>query len=391
MSVAAPPVPRRTPVWRNVRFLRIAFQVVFLLAVLGFVLYLYDNLTTNLERLGVRTDFRHLRQQAGFAIPDTTFVSTETMFDALVVGAKNTAVVSFVGILLATVLGVLVGVARLSTNWLVRRAAAVYVEALRNIPVLVIILFWYLGVLLRLQPLDEGSDVLGVLSLSNRGLVVPWLEQTGSVVLFFALLAAALAAAAAVWIWRTRRFDLTGEPHHRVLAAASVTAAGLVVAYVVSGRPFTVSLPERTEFATTGGFRLSPEYGALLIALTLYTASHIAEIVRGSILAVHRGQTEAASALGLSPFQRLRFVVLPQAFRISIPPVANQYLNLTKNSSLGLAIGYYELTRITRIEIGQGAPAPQATFVLMLFYLAFSLVIALVTNLINRRLEVKGR
>jgi general L-amino acid transport system permease protein len=155
--------------------------------------------------------------------------------------------------------------------------------------------------------------------------------------------------------------------------------------------PFGLSLPERGEFATTGGFRLSPEYGALLIALTLYTASHIAEIVRGSILAVQKGQTEAANALGLTGFQRLRYVVLPQAFRISVPPMANQYLNLTKNSSLGIAIGYYELTRIYRISVAQAAPAPQATLVLMLFYLAFSLFIAGVTNIINRRLAIKAR
>jgi general L-amino acid transport system permease protein len=371
--------------------LRIAFQALFLLFVLGLLLYVYDNLTTNLDQRGIRSDFRHLRQQAGFAIPDSDFRSSQTVFDALVVGAKNTATVAFVGIVLATLLGVIVGVARLSTNWLVRRAAAIFVESLRNIPVLLIILFWYLGVVLRLQPLDAGSDILGVVSLSNRGLVVPWAERTGGVGIFLPLLGLVLAAAAAVWIWRTRRFDATGEPHHRVLWAVAVVAVGLVAAFLVSGQPYALSLPERGRFSTTGGFRLSPEYGALLIALTLYTASHIAEIVRGSILAVQKGQTEAANAVALSGFQRLRYVVLPQAFRIAVPPTANQYLNLTKNSSLGIAIGFYELTRITRISIGQGAPAPQAVFVLMLFYLAFSLFIALVTNLINRRLEVKAR
>ena len=391
MSVAAPAAPRRTPLWRNVRVLRIAFQALFLLALLGLVLYVYDNLTTNFEQRGIRSDFRHLRQQAGFAIPDSEFVSSETMLAALVEGAKNTARVAFLGILLATVLGVFVGVCRLSTNWLVRRAAAFFVESLRNIPVLIIILFWYLGVALRLQPIDEGGDIFGVVSLSNRGFVVPWLNRTGGAGAFWLVAALTLAVAAAVWIWRTRRSDATGEPHRRLLWASAVLVAGFLIAFFASGRPFGLSLPEREQFGTTGGFRLSPEYGALLIALTLYTASHIAEIVRGSILAVQRGQSEAANALGLSTFQRLRYVVLPQAFRISVPPVANQYLNLTKNSSLGIAIGFYELTRVTRIEIGQGAPAPQATFVLMLFYLGFSFFIALVTNLINRRLAIKGR
>ncbi len=371
--------------------LRVVFQGLFLLAVLGFVLYVYDNLATNLDERGIRTDFRYLRQQAGFAIPDSDFRSSQTVFDALVVGARNTAVVAFVGIVLATILGVLVGIARLSTNWLVRRGAALFVESLRNTPVLLIILFWYLGVVIRLQPLDEGSDILGVVSLSNRGLVVPWFDQTGGLAVFLAVVAVAAAGAAALWIWRTRRFDATGEPHRRLLWAGAVLLVGVVAGFFAAGQPFGLSLPERGRFATTGGFRLSPAYGALLIALTLYTASHIAEIVRGSILAVQKGQSEAANAIGLSAFQRLRYVVLPQAFRISVPPLANQYLNLTKNSSLGIAIGYYELTRITRISIGQGAPAPQAIFVLMLFYLGFSLFIALVTNLINRRLEIKAR
>ena len=371
--------------------LRIAFQVLFLLLVGGAVLYVLNNLSTNMERLGIRTDFRHLRQQAGFAIPDSEFLSSETMFAALVEGAKNTAKVAFLGIVLATILGVLVGVARLSTNWLVRRAAALFVETLRNIPVLLIILFWYLGVVLQLQPLEEGSDWGGVLSVSNRGLVLPWAEQTGGLGVFLAVLAVAVAAAASVWIWRTRRFDRTGEPHRRVLWASGIILLGAIVAFFAGGQPLAGSLPEQERFGTVGGFRLGPEFGALLIALVLYTASHIAEIVRGSILAVQRGQSEAANALGLTGFQRLRYVVLPQAFRISVPPVANQYLNLTKNSSLGIAIGFYELTRVTRIEIGQGAPAPQATFVLMLFYLGFSLFIALVTNLVNRRLAIKGR
>ena len=197
------------------------------------------------------------------------------------------------------------------------------------------------------------------------------LTRTGDLTLFLVLLLVTAFAVALVVRWRTRRFDASGEPHHRVLWGLAVAVVGLTFAYLVSGRPFTSSLPEVGSFGTTGGFRLSPEFAALLIALVLYTASHIAEIVRGSILSVQRGQSEAANALGLSGFQRLRHVVLPQAFRVSVPPLANQYLNLTKNSSLGIAIGYYELTRIARISISQAAPAPQATLVLMLFYLAF--------------------
>jgi general L-amino acid transport system permease protein len=391
MSAAAPTVRSRPPLWRNVRVLRIAFQAAFLVLVAAFLLYIWGNLTGNLDRLGIRTDFRYLRQPAGFAIPDSDFRSTQSVFQALLVGAQNTAKVSFLGIVFATIFGVLVGIARLSSNWLVRRAAALYVESLRNIPVLIIILFWYLGVLLRLRPLDDGAGIFGLFSLSNRGLVFPWAERTGGAEIFWIGALVGLVAAAAVWRWRSRRFDRTGEPARHALWSGGVLLVALVLSFLASGRPYALSLPETEQFGTTGGFRVSPEFGALLIALTLYTSAHIAEIVRGSILAVPRGQTEAANAVGLSGYQRLRRVVLPQAFRISVPPMANQYLNLTKNSSLAVAIGYYELTRVTNISISQGGPAPQAIFVLMLFYLAFSLFIALVTNLVNRRLEIKTR
>jgi general L-amino acid transport system permease protein len=390
MTVTAAPLPRRIPLWRNVRVLRIAFQAAFLLGVLFFLFLLWENLTTNLRAQGIRTDFGYLDQPAGFAIADADFRPSQSIWDAIQVGATNTIKVSLLGILLATLLGVVVGVARLSTNWLVRRSAAIYVETLRNIPVLVIILFWWLAVLLQLPAIRSAVD-LDVLVISNRGLVGPGLEQTGALTGLLIIALAGVLGAAAVWFWRTRHFDRTGEPHHRVLWSAGVLALALVAGFLAFGRPLGISLPERGELATTGGFRLSPEYAALLIGLALYTASHIAEIVRGSILAVPRGQSEAANAVGLSGFQRMRFVVLPQAFRISVPPIANQYLNLVKNSSLGVAIAFPEVTRVTRIAIGQQAPAPQSILVLMGVYLFFSLVIALVMNVINRRLTLKGR
>jgi general L-amino acid transport system permease protein len=390
MSVTTAPPRARTPPWRNVRVLRIVFQAVFLLGVVLFLLGLWENLTTNLRVQGIRTDFGYLQQPAGFAIADADFRPSQSIWDAIQVGAVNTIKVSLLGILVATVLGVLVGVARLSTNWLVRRSAAIYVETLRNIPVLVIILFWWLAVLLQLPAIRRAVD-LDVIVISNRGLVGPGLEQTAALTGFLLVAALGVAAAAGVAFWRTRVFDRTGQPHHRVLWSGGLLLLFLLAGFLLFDRPMGISLPERGELATTGGFRLSPEYAALLIGLALYTASHIAEIVRGSILAVARGQTEAANAVGLSGFQRLRFVILPQAFRISVPPIANQYLNLVKNSSLGVAIAFPEVTRVTRIAIGQQAPAPQSILVLMGVYLFFSLVIAFVMNLINRRLTLKGR
>jgi general L-amino acid transport system permease protein len=371
--------------------LRIALQAVFVVAVGGLLLYLVDNVVSNMERLGIPTGFDYLKQPAGFAIPDSDFSSAQSLGDALIVGVQNTLKVSLLGIVLATILGAAVGVARLSTNWLVRRAAALYVETFRNIPVLVIILFWYLGVVLRLPPISEAFEISGLTVVSNRGLVIPWFDQVGGGLAFAFFVLFGLGAAGTVWYWRTRRFDRTGQPHHRLLWAGGLLVVIVTIGFFATGSPWAVETPELGERSTTGGFRLSPEYAALLIGLTIYTASHIAEIVRGAILAVPRGQTEAANAVGLSGFHRLRLVVLPQAFRIAVPPVANQYLNLMKNSSLGIAISYYELTKITRVSIAQQAPAVQAVLLLMAIYLAISLAIALVTNLVNRRLSLKGQ
>ncbi len=373
------------------RVLRWVFQAVFLFVVALLLLYLWETATDNLRRLGIRTDFRYLRQPAGFAIPSSDFRSSQSLFDAVLVGIQNTAKVALLGIVLATILGVVVGVARLSSNWLVRRAAAAYVESFRNVPVLIIIVFFWLAVFLRLPPIRDATEILDLIVLSNRGLVVPWFDKVDSGAVFGLVALAGLVLAAAVWLWRTRRFDRTGEPHRRVLWAGGILLAVLAVGFFATGRPWVLETPERGELSTAGGFRLSPEYAALLIGLTMYTASHIAEIVRGSILAVPRGQSEAANAVALSGFQQLRHVVLPQAFRISIPPVANQYLNLVKNSSLGVAVSYYEVTKITQVSISQAAPAVQAILLLMGVYLVFSLSIALVTNLINRRLTLKGR
>ncbi|HZC99603.1 MAG TPA: ABC transporter permease subunit [Actinomycetes bacterium] len=393
-SRAQPPAGRWTsPVrglWRNVRVRRVAFQLGFVVLVAALLLYLYSNLLTNLRRLRIGTSFAFLDQSAGFAIANSDFQPSESFLAAILVGVQNTVLVSLLGIVLATMLGFVVGVARLSTNWLVRRAAAGYVETLRNVPVLVVILFWYLGVILQMPPIERAVE-WGGLVLSNRGLVIPWLKRTGDPTVFLTVVGAGVVVAGATAVWRTRRWDRTGLPHHRILWAGGILLAAALVGFVAGGFPLSPSLPERGDLGTEHGYRLTPEYGALLLGLSVYTASHIAEIVRGGILAVPKGQTEAANALALSGFQRLRFVVLPQAFRIMIPPLANQYLNLTKNSSLGVAIAYPEVTRVVRIAIGQQAPAPQAVAVLMLVYLGFSLAISLVANLLNRRLALKGR
>ncbi|MDQ3974461.1 MAG: ABC transporter permease subunit [Actinomycetota bacterium] len=373
------------------RVLRAAFQVAFVVLVGALLWYLLGNLRTNLRVSGLPTGFDYLDRPAGVDIRDSPFRPSQPIRDAIVVGLVNTVRVSVVGIALATVLGILVGVARLSTNWLVRKGAAVYVETLRNVPVLVTIIFMYTAVVLRLPPISRASEWLGLIVFSNRGLVVPWGVAGTGARAFTGVVGGAFALAVIVGLWRSRRFDETGEPHHRVLWGGAVLVIVTAAGYVAFSRPVTLTLPTREGRIVQGGIQLGPEYAALLIGLVLYTASHIAEIVRGSILAVPKGQTEAANALALSGFQRLRFVVLPQALRIMLPPLANQYLNLTKNSSLAVAVGYFELTRITGQIIANANPAPQSIAILMLLYLALSLLISLVANIVNRSLALETR
>jgi general L-amino acid transport system permease protein len=379
----------RPPPWRDERVLRVAVQAVFLLGVAGLVWFLASNLIRNMRAQGMRTDFGFLDQTAGFALTGTDFSSRDTIRDALLVGLQNTIIVAGWGIILATVLGLLVGIARLSTNWLVRKCAAGYVEILRNVPLIVFLFFLYLAVLQQLPPISEAVNVAGFV-LSNRGLSVPWIEVASGSAIFLAIGAVALAIAIAVGSWRTRRFDATGEPHHRVLWGTGTFILIAGVAWAALDRPVSISAASLDGRAVSGGYQLSVEHGALLLGLVLYMAAFIAEIVRGSILAVPKGQSEASNALGLTGFQRYRHVVMPQALRIAVPPGGNEYINLAKNTALGLAIAFPELLRVTRISIGQGNPAPQLIGVMAVMYLAISLALALIMNLVNRRLALRG-
>lgn len=378
--------------WRDVRVLRVAFQIAFLLVVFLLLRFLYTNLVTNLRASGLPTGFGFLDQPTGFDIRGADFRPSQPIRDALLVGYVNTIRVAVVGIALATIVGVLLGVARLSTNWLVRKAAAVYVEAFRNTPVLLIIAFMYFAVVLAALPgINEPLNVLGAMILSTRGIWVLWGEATQPLGSFLAVLGLGLAVAVALGVWRTRRFDETGVPHHRVLWGLGALMVIGGIGYVALGAPVEPTLPVREGRLVEGGLALQPTYGALLAGLVIYTASHIAEVVRGSILAVPKGQNEAAQAIALSGFQRMRYVILPQAARIAVPPLSSHYLNLTKNSSLAIFVGYVELTRITFTAIGNANPAPQAVAVLALGYLSLSLVISAAANLVNRALALEGR
>lgn len=377
----------RPPLWRDVRVLRVAFQVAVLAIIGALLLTLVGNVRANSERSGIPTGFEYLDNPAQFPIPDSDFRQSQPVRDAVVEGLENTLRVALLAIVVATVLGVLVGIGRLSGNWLVRTAARIYVEVIRNIPLLLLIYFSYFALALTTFPrVADAWEPFGLALLSNRGVVVPWVDGGTA-----PLVGAAIALAVAVGLsrWRTAVADRTGAPAHAARFVIPAVVLVVVAAWFVGG--LGSSVPERDGNRVSGGIRMSPEYFAIFFALVIYTASHIAEIVRGSIQAVDRGQGEAASALALSGGQRLRYVVLPQAFRIAVPPIGNQYLNLTKNSTLGAVVGYFELARVTAISVGNGAPAVPSYLLLLGIFLLLSLVLSFGVNLVNRRLALVER
>jgi general L-amino acid transport system permease protein len=370
---------------------RFAAQLVVVVLVALFAFWLWDNVRTNSEELGIPLGFSYLDQPAGFSIPGSDFNSNDTVGNALRVGLGNTLRVALAGIVLSTVLGVVIGVARLSTNWLVRKSAQVYVEVIRNVPLLIIVVFSYLALFLRLPRIEDTVEIPGWLVVSVRGVVVPWFETESSTLALIAVLIAGIVVGWIVARWRRSVSERTGRPGRAALWSIVAFAVVMIAGYVAFGAPVEFTGPDLQERQVVGGITMAPEYAALLFALVIYTASHIAEIVRGSIQAVPKGQHEAATALALSPGQRLRFVILPQALRIGVPAIGNQYLNLTKNSSLAVAISYFELTKVTEVSVANRAPAVPSFVLLLVSYLILSLLLSGAVNLVNRRLALVER
>jgi general L-amino acid transport system permease protein len=390
----APPARPTAGGWRaarwlfNVRVLRVAAQAVFLGFVLLLLLYFYDNYQANTR--GESGGWGWLREPAGFGITDTDFRGGNSNWQAIVIGIRNTLLSASVGIVVATFVGLVVGIMRLSRNWLVQKAATFYVETLRNIPVLLIILFTA-AVFRPLPPISEAATPLGWFVISNQWIAIPSLIANDTSRIYLLVLAASVVAAVIVAQWRTRVSDRTGAPHHRVLYGGAVVLGAAIVGWLVL-QPYEISVPTLEGTVIVGGFRIGVvDYLPLTVALALYTASHIAEIVRGSILAVPKGQTEASTALGLSDLQRLRFVVLPQALRVAVPPTLNQYLSLTKNTSLGIAVAYSDLFNIINRIVNTGSPALEAFALAMAIYLSISLLTSLLVNVVNRRFQLVER
>ena len=381
----------RVPFWRDVRVIHAVLQVVAVAAVSMILYVLWFNLSNNLRRLGIRTDFKFLDQPFGVRIAGSDLSPGSSVRDALLNGVRNTLALAVVGLPLLTIAGVLIGIGRLSSNWLVARASALFVEIIRNLPPLLLIVFAFQAVVLRLPPARSPITPLGWFVISNLEIYVPGITSAATASSFRLIMALTVIGGAGLWWWRTKTNERTGRPHHRWLWALGLIAVVGVISYIALDRPIAISLPRLQGRVVTGGYGGLGAFFAVLGALVLYTSSHVAEIVRGSIQAVSKGQTEAANALALSNIQRLRFVVLPQALRIALPPTINQYLNYVKNSSLAIAVGFADVTLIAYQAIGNGQPAPQTIVILMGCYLVFSLVISAVVNLYSRRFRLVTR
>ncbi|RJX72844.1 amino acid ABC transporter permease [Vibrio sinensis] len=392
--VAPKPSSGGANLFYNPTFRSVIFQIIAVSALVFFIYTIVNNALNNLDARGIATGFDFLSQEAGFGIGltlieyDETYSYGRTFF----IGLLNTALVSFLGIILATVLGFFIGIARLSSNWLVSRFAAVYIEIFRNIPLLLQIFFWYFAVL-QVLPSPRQSMSLGeAIFLNVRGLYLPApVFEAGSsfVVAAFCL---GIVASIIISIWAKNRQKLTGRQTKMGRIIFGLCIVLPVIVYFLAGSPITAQYPELKGFNFKGGISIIPELAALLLALSIYTAAFIAEIVRSGINAVSHGQTEAAMSLGITRSKTLKLVVIPQALRIIIPPLTSQYLNLTKNSSLAMAIGYPDLVSVfAGTTLNQTGQAIEIIAMTMAVYLTLSLLTSALMNIYNRKVALVER
>ncbi len=367
-----------------------------LCAVVGFLVYgAATNAIENLARANIASGFGFWNNTAGFDISQTLIEYSargSTYGRAFWVGLLNTLLVAGIGIVFATIIGFVVGISRLSRNWLLAKVAGGYVETIRNLPLLLQLLFWYNAVLKALPDIRDSIAVGGGIFLNNRGLFLPQpIFKSGFGAVEITILVGIIGAVA-FYIWARKRQERTGQ-QAPVLRVALALVIGLpLIVFVLSGFPLRFEFPQSGRFNITGGVEILPEFAALLFGLSIYTAAFIAEVVRAGISAVSRGQTEAAYSLGLRPGPTLRLVVVPQAMRVIIPPLTSQYLNLTKNSTLAVAIGYPDLVQVfTGTVLNQTGQAVEVVAITMLVYLVISLATSLLMNIYNSRMALAER
>jgi general L-amino acid transport system permease protein len=389
-SDTSPPKQRWS--WRSQAFRGIVYQVLAVIAIVGVVWFLAHNTLVNMRVRGIQSGFDFLSQAAGFDIGESLypFDSEQPYWQAFLVGVTNTLRVAIVGIILSTLLGTLVGIGRFSRNALVRGVCLSYVEAFRNIPVLLQLLMWYV-VLTEMLPSTDAAWQLGPFFLSKGGLNYPIPVWAMGQLWAACGLLAGVALVLLYRRWAKRQFEATGQLRSAFWVPVLILVVCSLAGWALGGAPTELNSPIKGDFAIENGGALTPEFLAVLIGLTLYTASFIAEVVRGGIASVPRGQAEAAAALGLSHQQEMRLVMLPQAMRVIIPPLTNQYLNLTKNSSLAVAIGYPDVVSIANTALNQTGRAVECISLVMLVYLCMSLATSLLMGWYNSRAALKER
>ena len=395
MPTDGPRLPARVAFYNDPKVRSVAYQLA-LAAIIGLLVYgAVTNAVEHLRRAHIASGFGFWNQAAGFDISQTLIdysASVSTYGRAFWVGLLNTLLVAGIGIIFATVLGFVIGIARLSRNWLVAKAATSYVEIIRNIPLLLQLLFWYNAVLKALPDIRESIHIPGGGFLNNRGLMLPSPVLAPGFIAVEIAFAVAVIAIVAFAIWARRRQARTGQQAPVFLIGLALIVGLPVAALLAAGFPVSFDYPQAGRFNITGGMDVLPEFAALLVGLVIYTAAFIAEVVRAGILAVSKGQVEAAGSLGLRPGPTLRLIVVPQAMRVIIPPLTSQYLNLVKNSSLAVAIGYPDLVQVfTGTVLNQTGQAVEVVAITMLVYLTISLVTSLLMNLYNRRMALVER
>lgn len=381
---------------RDDRFWKISGQAIALISVIAVAVILADNLIANYAQLGIEFGFDFLNSQASFDIGETAIAySPENSYgQAYIVGLINSLRVMAIGIVLATIAGLTVGISRLSDNWLLRNLAGLYVEILRNTPLLLQLFFWYFAVFISLPKIEDNQQLKGPIYLTNRGIAVPWPAALPGWEIWLILLAIGLLAAVGLWHWRTRAMLEQGQPGRQLLWAGSAIVLSAILALIITRNlPLRLDFPSLTaELQLQGGLKLTPEFAALVTGLSLYTGSYIAEIVRAGIQSVPKGQLEAAKSLGLKSGLAMRLVILPQALRVIIPPLTSQYLNLAKNSSLAVAIAYPDIYFVVASPtLNQTGRAIEAMIIIMVTYLTISLTISLFMNWYNQTVQLKER
>jgi general L-amino acid transport system permease protein len=389
--------PTTVPFYRDVKKLAVLAQVIFLVVIVGLIFILINNVNTGLQKQNLSFTFDFLTQVTSFRVDEGTAFgvpydnSVDNYIKAIAVGLYNTLRIAVTGIFLATLLGVIVGIGRLSSNWLVSRLALVYVEILRNTPLLVQLIVWYYIIILGALPKKENATPFLGMYLSTDGFVMPWMVQKPDAINFFPVTIVAFLIGVAVFWFFSQQRKRTGTPIPAGWFGIGAWLCILIIGFFALGQPLEYGLPQRTQYGFSGGLQISPEFVALLLGLVIYTSAFIAEITRAGIQAVHKGQWEAARAIGLGYSETLQLIILPQALRVMIPPLGNQYLNLTKNSSLAVAIGYSDVLNVLSTAGNQSGANLQTMTIAGGIYLVLSLSIAFLVNMFNRATQIKTR